>query len=51
MVTSVTADSAVLKAKYEHLCDQLDLLMERLMTDERKWENIMTMQVNFEVLK
>lgn len=46
MVTTVTADTAVLKAKYEHLSDQLDLLMERLMSDERRWENIMMMQVN-----
>lgn len=49
MVTTVTAETAVLKAKSEHLSDQLDLLMERLMSDERKWENIMMMQVSLKL--
>jgi hypothetical protein len=46
MVTTVTAETAIFRVKLENLNDQLDLLMQKLMSDERRWENIMMMQVS-----
>lgn len=46
MVSTVTAETAIFRSKLENLNDQLDLLMQKLMSDERRWENIMMMQVN-----
>lgn len=45
MVNVVTAESFRLKAMSADLKDQLDLLMQKLMSNERKWEEIMMMQV------
>lgn len=45
MVTSVTSETVQLKEKLSNLRDQLDLLMQKLMANERKWETIMMMQV------
>lgn len=46
MVNVVTAKTVELKATLDDLNDQLDLLMQKLMSNERKWESIMMMQVN-----
>lgn len=45
MVTVVTKETIDLKERAGSLRDQLDLLMQKLMSDERKWETIMMMQV------
>lgn len=45
MVSVVTKDTIDLKERVESLRDELDLLMQKLMSDERKWETIMMMQV------
>lgn len=46
MVNVVTAETVDLRIKLEILNDQLDLLMQKLMKNERKWEIIMMMQVS-----
>lgn len=46
MVSVVTATTIELRAKSAMLKDELDLLMQKLMTNERKWEAIMMMQVS-----
>lgn len=46
MVAIVTAETNELKEKSDNLKDRLDLLMQKLMSNERKWEIIMMMQVN-----
>jgi hypothetical protein len=53
MVNFVTTETAELTTKLANLKDLLDLLMQKLMSNERKWETIMMMQVScrgFEVL-
>jgi hypothetical protein len=45
MVNVQTAETAALSQKLARLKDQLDLLMQKLMSNERKWETIMMMQV------
>lgn len=45
LVNIVTKETIDLKERVEGLRDQLDLLMQKLMSDERKWETIMMMQV------
>lgn len=46
MVSVVTSGTVELKETLANLRDQLDLLMQKLMANERKWETIMMMQVN-----
>jgi hypothetical protein len=45
MVNVVSLETIDLTAKLDLLKDQLDLLMQKLMSDERKWESIMMLQV------
>lgn len=45
MVNVVTSTTQELKAKLAMLKDKLDLLQQKLMANERKWETIMMMQV------
>lgn len=45
MVKIKNVETATLSLKLTQLKDQLDLLMQKLMFDERKWETIMMMQV------
>lgn len=45
MVNAVSAETIRLTAMSANLKDQLDLLMQKLMSNERKWEEIMMMQV------
>jgi uncharacterized protein YigA (DUF484 family) len=44
-VNSVTVETARLRTILEGLRDRLDLLMQKLNSNERKWETIMMMQV------
>jgi hypothetical protein len=44
-VNVVTSETIELKKTLSDLRDQLDLLMQKLMSNERKWETIMMMQV------
>jgi hypothetical protein len=46
MINVVTAETAELKEKLACLKDELDLLMQKLMSNERMWETIMMMQVS-----
>ena len=41
----MTAETAELTKRLGDLKDERDLLMQKLMSDERKWETIMMMQV------
>jgi hypothetical protein len=45
MVSVVSLETIDLTMKLDLLKDQLDLLMQKLMSDERKWESIMMLQV------
>lgn len=45
MVNVVTTETVALNETLASLKDQLDLLMQKLMSNERKWEEIMMMQV------
>lgn len=47
MVNIVTAETVDQRKKLEDLNDRLDLLMQKLMKNERQWETIMMMQVSF----
>lgn len=46
MVNVATTETVELRDKLASLKDKLDLLMQKLMSNERKWENIMMMQVS-----
>lgn len=45
MVNAATVETVELSHNLAKLKDQLDFLMQKLMSNERKWETIMMMQV------
>lgn len=50
MVQPVCEETQKSEMKLACLKDHLDLLMQKLMADERKWETIMMMQVKLVLL-
>jgi hypothetical protein len=45
MVNTEIAKTSDMRRNLTRLQDELDLLMQKLMSNERKWETIMMMQV------
>jgi hypothetical protein len=49
MVSTVKKQTNEMRMELTRLTDESDLLMQQLMSAERKWENIMMMQVRLSI--